>query len=106
MKRTVLILGGAAAMVAGVTSAVDFGMRTSPHYPFSFGFGMLLGVPAYKISRALGVESSTNESLWALLEIGPNTLLGFAAGALFGCILYGARRLVINARNKNDGRSG
>jgi hypothetical protein len=106
MKRTVLILGGAAAIAAGVVSAIDFSMTTSPHYPFSFDFGILLGLPAYKILRTLNLENSTNQSLWAFSEIGSNTLLGFAAGALFGCVLYGARRLVVHTRSKHEGCSG
>ena len=92
MKRTVLILGGAAAIAAGVVSAIDFSMTISPHYPFSFHFGILLGLPAYKILRTLNLENSTN--------------LGFAAGALFGCVLYGARRLVVHTRSKHEGCSG
>ena len=89
------------AIVGGVVSAINFALRSSPHYPFSFGFGLLLMLPADRLSRALGVENSASETLWYLLTIGPNTILSFAAGTLFGWVIYGTRQLVINWRSKH-----
>src|SRR5438445_6520629 len=100
MRRTVLRVGGAMAIVGGVVSAINYAMLTSPHYPFSFGFGLVLMLPADRLSRVLGVESSASKTLWYLLTIGPNTLLSFAAGALCGWVIYQTRHLVINWRRK------
>ena len=96
MKRLVLIFGVIAGGIAAVISIIDFVMRTSPDYPFSFGFGLLWNLPAGELAKALGVEISPSRSLWALMEIGLNTVLFFAVGALFGCVLYRARHPVIN----------
>jgi len=99
MKKTVLIFGGVMAIIGGSISAINYAMSESPHYPFTFGFGLLLMLPADRLSRSLSLESSTSRTLWYVLTIVPNTILSFAVGALLGWVIFRTRQLVRSRRS-------
>jgi hypothetical protein len=94
MKKTVLMTGEIMALVAGVFSAINYALISSPHYPFPSGFGMLLLLPALAFSQVLGLESPTDRTLWFLLAVVPNTVLSFGIGACAGWAIHRARQFL------------